>query len=215
MNELKALITKSLEKKGVLAKIKAELRANVFEVVEEKDRSNPDVEGRAVLGGCSEQAKTMHETKSGHLLTALICEYMEWAELDHTIKVYLPECNLPAVYPRRAKLEEEVGIPSTTGVNNTPAKPLLLEVLEAYTALKSASTKGGSGSSSSGGEKTGGSLLRSAIRSSSPSAGTRSPRSTSPLLSRGFGGFGSRESKNTHDDSHSLKVPSSLLRDKD
>lgn len=31
---------------------------------------------------------------AGRLLTALICEYMDWAQLNHTLKVYLPECNL-------------------------------------------------------------------------------------------------------------------------
>ncbi|KAL7171292.1 hypothetical protein ACSBR2_036024 [Camellia fascicularis] len=31
---------------------------------------------------------------AGKLLTALICEYLDWAQLGHTQKVYLPECNL-------------------------------------------------------------------------------------------------------------------------
>lgn len=31
---------------------------------------------------------------AGRLLTALICEYLDWAQLGHTLKVYLPECNL-------------------------------------------------------------------------------------------------------------------------
>lgn len=31
---------------------------------------------------------------AGRLLTALIGEYLEWAQLGHTLKVYLPECNL-------------------------------------------------------------------------------------------------------------------------
>jgi hypothetical protein len=31
---------------------------------------------------------------AGRLLTALVCEYLEWAQLSHTMKVYLPECNL-------------------------------------------------------------------------------------------------------------------------
>lgn len=31
---------------------------------------------------------------AGRLLTALICEYLDWAQLNHTLKVYLPECNL-------------------------------------------------------------------------------------------------------------------------
>lgn len=31
---------------------------------------------------------------AGRLLTALICEYLDWAQLGHTLKVYMPECNL-------------------------------------------------------------------------------------------------------------------------
>ncbi len=31
---------------------------------------------------------------AGRLLTSLICEYLDWAQLNHTLKVYLPECNL-------------------------------------------------------------------------------------------------------------------------
>lgn len=34
---------------------------------------------------------------SGRLLTALVSEYLEWAQLGHTLKVYLPECNLVSV----------------------------------------------------------------------------------------------------------------------
>ena len=31
---------------------------------------------------------------AGRLLTALVCEYLDWAQLTHSLKVYLPECNL-------------------------------------------------------------------------------------------------------------------------
>lgn len=35
---------------------------------------------------------------AGRLLTAMICEYLDWAQLNHTLKVYLPECNLVINY---------------------------------------------------------------------------------------------------------------------
>lgn len=35
---------------------------------------------------------------SGRLLTALICEYLDWAQLGHTMKVYFPECNLVIIF---------------------------------------------------------------------------------------------------------------------
>lgn len=37
---------------------------------------------------------TYFDPYAGRLLTALICEYLDWASLNHTLKVYLPECNL-------------------------------------------------------------------------------------------------------------------------
>lgn len=35
---------------------------------------------------------------AGRLLTALLCEYMDWAQLNHTLKVYLPECNMVTIH---------------------------------------------------------------------------------------------------------------------
>lgn len=195
MGELKTLVTKALEKKGVLAKLKAELRASIFEVIDEKDKVATDEDQRAVRGGCNEQAKNLHDSKTGHLLTALLCEYLEWGEMDHSLKVYLAECNLPPVYPRRPKLEDELGLPSTNAIM-TPGgatRPLLHELIDAYFVLKSQVQSGGMPASSSGG----GLLSRATARSSSPAAGQRSPRSTSPLLSRGFGSAFGRGSSST------------------
>ncbi|KAJ0721875.1 putative transcription factor interactor and regulator LisH family [Helianthus annuus] len=103
MMDLKTLVTRTLEKKGVLAKIRglwgnaaAELRASVFEAIEEEDKVIEKDEGLppALLGSCNDRARQLHASPTGRLLTALICEYLEWAQLNHTLKVYLPECNL-------------------------------------------------------------------------------------------------------------------------
>ncbi|XP_071732873.1 protein TONNEAU 1a-like isoform X2 [Rutidosis leptorrhynchoides] len=96
MMDLKTLVTRSLEKKGVLAKIRAELRASVFEAIEEEDKVIEKDEGLspALLGSCNDRARKLHASPMGHLLTALVCEYLDWAQLSHTMKVYLPECNM-------------------------------------------------------------------------------------------------------------------------
>ncbi|CAI5468331.1 unnamed protein product [Closterium sp. Yama58-4] len=177
MGELKTLVTKALEKKGVLARLKAELRASIFEVIDDKDKTASGDEQRAVRGGCSEQAKNLHDSKTGHLLTALLCEYLEWGEMDHTLKVYLSECNLPPVYPRRPKLEDELGLPSSNAIM-TPGgatRPLLHELIDAYFTLKAQVKSGATGTSSSGG----GLLSRATARSSSPSDASL-PVSSSP-----------------------------------
>ncbi|CAI9091031.1 OLC1v1025948C1 [Oldenlandia corymbosa var. corymbosa] len=133
MMDLKTLVTRTLEKKGVLAKIRAELRASVFEAIEEEDRAIEKDEGLppALLGSCNDRAKQLHNSPSGRLLTALICEYLDWASLSHTLKVYLPECNL-AKDSWKAELKEFSNKNGYDLNRNENSGPLLLDVLEGF-----------------------------------------------------------------------------------
>ncbi|KAL8517944.1 hypothetical protein ACS0TY_009301 [Phlomoides rotata] len=133
MMDLKTLVTRTLEKKGVLAKIRAELRASVFEAIEEEDRVIEKDEGLppALLGSCNDRAKQLHNSPSGRLLTALICEYMDWAQLNHTLKVYLPECNLPTD-SWKSELKEFSNKNGYDLNRNGESGPLLLDVLEGF-----------------------------------------------------------------------------------
>ncbi|KAL1343326.1 hypothetical protein HN51_029733 [Arachis hypogaea] len=132
MMDLKTLVTRTLEKKGVLARIRAELRASVFEAIEEEDRviEKEPALPPALLGSCNDRAKQLHASPSGRLLTALICEYLDWAQLSHTLKVYLPECNLEKDF-WKAELKE---FSSKNGydLNRNGDSPLLLDVLEGF-----------------------------------------------------------------------------------
>lgn len=130
--DLKTLVTRTLEKKGVLAKIRAELRASVFEAIEEEDQSIEKEEGLppALLGSCNDRARQLHALPTGRILTALICEYLDWAQLSHTLKVYLPECNLQKDF-WKAELREfsnEHGY----DLNRNAEHPVLLDVLEVF-----------------------------------------------------------------------------------
>ncbi|PWA55272.1 tonneau family protein [Artemisia annua] len=141
MMDLKTLVTRTLEKKGVLAKIRAELRASVFEAIEEEDKVIEKEEGLppALLGSCNDRARRLHASPSGRLLTALICEYLDWAQLSHTLKVYLPECNLQ----KDAWKSELNDFSNKTGYDinrNGDSGPLLLDVLEGF---MSQATSGG------------------------------------------------------------------------
>ncbi|CAM6034772.1 unnamed protein product, partial [Sphagnum compactum] len=133
MGELKTLVTKTLEKKGVLARIRAELRANVFQAIEEQDREaeNNGASSFALLGKCSEQAKQLHASHAGKLLMSLVCEYFEWCELEHTLKVFLPELNQPRTY-MRSDLEELLGLKDEAKLGDAESRPLLLSVVESY-----------------------------------------------------------------------------------
>ncbi|CAK9155108.1 unnamed protein product [Ilex paraguariensis] len=133
MMDLKTLVTRTLEKNGVLAKIRAELRASVFEAIEEEDKIIEKEEGLppALLGSCNDRAKKLHASPSGRLLTSLICEYLDWAQLNHTLKVYLPECNLQKDF-WKSELKE---FSSKNGYDlnrNGDSGPLLLDVLEGF-----------------------------------------------------------------------------------
>ncbi|MFS7960570.1 putative transcription factor interactor and regulator LisH family [Helianthus anomalus] len=133
MMDLKTLVTRTLEKKGVLAKIRAELRASVFEAIEEEDKVIEKDEGLppALLGSCNDRARQLHGSSTGRLLTALICEYLEWAQLNHTLKVYLPQCNLQKD-DWKAELK---GLSNKYGYDtnqNGDSGPLLLDVLAGF-----------------------------------------------------------------------------------
>lgn len=60
---------------------------------------------------------------------ALVCEYMEWCELEHTLKVYLPELNQPRAY-NRAELVDILGLVAEPKPESQDSRPLLLSIVE-------------------------------------------------------------------------------------
>ncbi|KAJ9167443.1 hypothetical protein P3X46_022096 [Hevea brasiliensis] len=88
MMDLKTLITQNLEKKGLLAKIRGDLRASVFEAIQEEGRVIEKEEGLplALLGSRNDRAKQLHVSPSGRLLTASICEYLDWAYVNYHVE---------------------------------------------------------------------------------------------------------------------------------
>jgi len=105
----------------------------VFEAIEEEDRvvENEDGGNPALLGSCNDRAKQLHASPSGRLLTALVCEYLEWAQLSHTMKVYLPECNLPKDFWKN-ELKDFSNKNGAEGSRSAESGPMLLDVLEGY-----------------------------------------------------------------------------------
>ncbi|XP_070165893.1 GRIP and coiled-coil domain-containing protein isoform X2 [Polyergus mexicanus] len=116
--ELRDLVVQTLENNGVLAKIRAELRASVFLALEEQDSvMNPE----PLL---NKTVKQYLSNSEGKLLFSLVREFLEYFGLDYTISVYDPETYLGKEYNYvgRNKLCEELGIDST--------EPLLGEILK-------------------------------------------------------------------------------------
>ncbi|XP_021910218.1 protein TONNEAU 1a-like [Carica papaya] len=161
MMDLKTLVTRTLEKKGVLAKI----RVNAFSLP-------------TFFNGLRESSQHMKYffsrncifdlQNAGRLLTALICEYLDWAQLNHTLKVYLPECNLQKD-SWKAELKE---FSSKNGYDlnrNGDSGPLLLDVLEGFLKFENLSQTRGTGRRVSETESISGLESRNTRRPSSSS----------------------------------------------
>ena len=69
----------SLERKGVLSKLKAELRAHVFEAVQQQG------------GDLPEKGRPFRDLPQGKLLAGLVLEYLEWAGMDYAKRVFAAE----------------------------------------------------------------------------------------------------------------------------
>ena len=100
---MKNLIIQSLETKGVLGQIRANLRSAVFKMVNEQDQ-------QFKLGcGLKWENPTLYkiiETKIGSLLSEIIREFMEYFRMDYSLSIFIPECGIS---PERLKKEEIFG----------------------------------------------------------------------------------------------------------
>eukprot|EP00899_Mesostigma_viride_P004816 jgi/Mesvir1/14335/Mv09744-RA.1 len=130
LENLKDLVTQTLEKKGVLAKIRAELRASVFLAIDEQGQK-AGVEAnftRAGSLGIAELQKHPH----GGLLYNLVREYLEWCDLDYTLKVFVPESNVSVGHMSRGALEDTLKLGSSGA--SSDSLPLLLRILDQFLA---------------------------------------------------------------------------------
>jgi len=122
--ELRDLVAQCLETNGVLNKIRAELRANVFMALEEQDSLKNSKVGNQKL-------KAFLSTKEGAIVGSLVREFLSCFNLDFTIAVFDPECCHDEQFTRRDEL--------VNALNLTPSSkdsPLLLELLHSFQGEK-------------------------------------------------------------------------------
>uniref|UniRef100_A0A7S0IEH7 FGFR1 oncogene partner (FOP) N-terminal dimerisation domain-containing protein n=1 Tax=Micromonas pusilla TaxID=38833 RepID=A0A7S0IEH7_MICPS len=114
LSELKQALTASLERKGVLAKVKAELRAHVFEAVQQKD------------GAGSNRRRSVSDLPRGALMASLVAEYLEWSGCDYAARVFAAEIGEVDVGSNRSRdaLARELGLRDAV-----PDAPLLHALL--------------------------------------------------------------------------------------
>ena len=86
--ELRDLVATTLENAGVLGKIKAELRANVYIALEEGDA----VRNKSKL--VNNKLNDFLSTTNGRLVASLVREFLEFFDLNFTMAVFDPETNI-------------------------------------------------------------------------------------------------------------------------
>ncbi|KAG8298699.1 FGFR1 oncoprotein partner [Homalodisca vitripennis] len=91
--ELRDLVSQTLENTGVLSKIRAELRANVFLVLEEHEA----FKGRN-LPFCNSVLKNFLSTQEGIAAISLVREFLEFFGLEFTVSVFEPETQAGSDY---------------------------------------------------------------------------------------------------------------------
>ncbi|XP_065649036.1 centrosomal protein 43 isoform X4 [Hydra vulgaris] len=123
--ELRDLVAETLERNGVLNKIRAELRANVFIALEEQ---NSNLQKKTVS---NKELKAFLETNEGCQVFSLIREFLEFFHLDFTLAVFDPESDFVGKVLSRETLCTDLSIPSHSN------SPLLAEILKRQVGGKS------------------------------------------------------------------------------
>lgn len=121
MEEIKETVIQVLDKQGVLATLKAQLRACVFAVVDGREGNvyGTDLEQRASNGYKDKVASTLE----GKLLLALVREFLAWTNMPYALKVYEAEAGLDKSSIARDQLCQQLG------VDELVEEPVLLAVL--------------------------------------------------------------------------------------
>ncbi|CAG9330621.1 unnamed protein product [Blepharisma stoltei] len=115
MGDLKENIIKTLESKGILDSIKAQLKSQVLQALESQSGKGQVFK--------PESLKIM-ESEEGKICVELIREFLEFAKFKSTLEVFIPEGHLSSANADRILLETK------TGVRFEQGKPLLMTILE-------------------------------------------------------------------------------------
>ncbi|XP_031558085.1 FGFR1 oncogene partner-like isoform X1 [Actinia tenebrosa] len=166
--ELRDLVAQSLESKGVLGKIRAQLRASVFLALEEQE----EAENKVPLS--NPNLKKFLNTSEGRLVAGLVKEFLEFFDLDFTIAVFDPESSFSDRYQGRNNLANELKLHE---MDRFAGKPLLLEVVQ---RMLHGSSNNSTATSHVGKLQLSIDESQPAIKSTSRQNGPLSPRSSSP-----------------------------------
>jgi flagellar biosynthesis GTPase FlhF len=97
INDLKNIVIQSLESKGILSQLRAQIRSSVFKIIEDqesKDAKNPAFFWENPL------CQKIHDTEEGLLSIELMHEFFEFFRMDYTNNVFIHESNYKESFTR-------------------------------------------------------------------------------------------------------------------
>ncbi|GAX83230.1 hypothetical protein CEUSTIGMA_g10656.t1 [Chlamydomonas eustigma] len=124
INDIKELVARSLERKKVLSKLRAELRAHVFLAIDEEESSTGG-EGLAIKTA-NPNREALSSLPEGQLVVDIVHEFLEWCCMDFTLKVFEPEIGIMGgtyAVTNRGDVFRQLGLPVTVD------GPVLLSLL--------------------------------------------------------------------------------------
>lgn len=116
--ELRDLVAQTLETNGVLNKIRAELRANVFLALEEQDT----LQKKSIS---NKPLKNFLETKDGQQAFSIVREFVQFFNLDFTLAVLDPESDFAGKSSSRENLINDMNL-----TNMSSNIPVLVDILK-------------------------------------------------------------------------------------
>eukprot|EP00850_Spirogloea_muscicola_P014688 SM000107S14054 [mRNA] locus=s107:192607:195930:+ [translate_table: standard] len=110
----------------------AELRTSIFGGTEDSLESAEDLSTSSSLDASSQHRRLVHSTAAGKLVRELVAEYLEWAELDRTLNIYLPESYAPADRLQRSEMAQSLSLDLSHERKSAIQKPLLYGLIEHF-----------------------------------------------------------------------------------
>ncbi|KAI5703144.1 hypothetical protein M8J75_008247 [Diaphorina citri] len=121
-NQLKDLVSQTLENKGILSKIRAELRANVFLALEGNEKFKEQLRNNQLI-------VDLLKTEEGVLALCIVQEFLEFCNLKFTRTILETEIGVPSSQINSKSRQQLMSDLKLKQENNT--LPVLCQLLEA------------------------------------------------------------------------------------
>lgn len=125
INDLKNIVIQSLESKGILSQLRAQIRSSVFKIIEDqesKDAKNPAFFWENPL------CQKIHESTEGLIAIELMHEFFEFFRMDYTNNVFVHESNYKESFSRDT-MKQKLNIRDET--NEEPLLVVMIKQLAA------------------------------------------------------------------------------------